>query len=456
MPDTFISYAHLDNNPIPGKEDGWVSHLANQLKVEVKRQRRPCLYDLWRDQRMRGNDSITPEIEQQVRDSKTLLIILSNSWINSSWCKKELEIFCKTHKKLEKRIFVVEISDIKKKPKRLRDLLGYRFWHRTNQNRPRQLGCYSTTHKTDNIYTDQMSDLSYDIASNLQKIDEVKTTETTETTETTVYVAPSCHNLNGERRQLINELKQFKIEILPRNNNEDEDFDKNLEQCSHFIQLLNTNSLLGIPQKQLTKAQKSTKHIMQWHDYNLDYSNVDRDQEALLEGTKINTEPFTDFIRLVRDTVLPEQTNEKNEVARQDNTDMMIYIHACPEDITSAQKLATELAKKDFGVTFPDYNLGKKVRKSIERGYQQSNFILVLQKNSPNSLVADLLADAHQQTKGLNPTPPILVCRSDIREILTFTPPRARTLSCNNNFNKDCLEKFLHRMDSMGVKNEQS
>ena len=68
--DVFISYAHQDDQAVPG-EVGWVSQFEANLKAYLAKsyRREPRL---WRDRRLRGNQDFDEEIQEQLLNSAVL------------------------------------------------------------------------------------------------------------------------------------------------------------------------------------------------------------------------------------------------------------------------------------------------------------------------------------------------------------------------------------------------
>ena len=60
--DIFISYAHVDNKPLPGVEHGWVTNFVEALKITLaKEMGRNDKFSLWMDyEKLRGNHALTP------------------------------------------------------------------------------------------------------------------------------------------------------------------------------------------------------------------------------------------------------------------------------------------------------------------------------------------------------------------------------------------------------------
>src|SRR5512134_3241614 len=94
--DLFISYAHRDNQPVPGiNKPGWVQILYACVKRELgfRLGRDPSL---WMDSAdLRHGEAVSKQLIEKVQKSRALLIILSRSYLNSEWCRKERNEFLK-------------------------------------------------------------------------------------------------------------------------------------------------------------------------------------------------------------------------------------------------------------------------------------------------------------------------------------------------------------------------
>lgn len=447
MPDIFVSYAHVDDQPFANQEQGWITHFTHHLRGELSRRLgRKDNYSFWKDFRLRGNDAVTPEIEQQVKAAKTLLILFSQGWMASPWCQKELELFRQSHPDVSGRIFAVELEHFRQedKPAILQDLLCYPFWRLTGKEHSLPLG-YPVPQITDTAYVERLVNLSYDLASTLQT-----TQLAQEPPQATVYVAPVNDSLYSQRQSVISELRQFGIESLPRNNLLDADMDKALAQCSHFVQLLDANHVFGIPCNQHLIAEVAKKPILQWRDPKLDYSggHVPEEQRRLLEGKTVIAAPLSDFIRMVREAVLPKPKPPDEETPKV-NGEQMVFVHASQDDLERARGVAKNLQKRGYGIALPRYQgEPERIRKSIQRGYQCCDVLLLVYQKAPAELVEDYLSEAKVQTLQRDTKPPILLCQGDDAEELYFIPPGVKPLVCQGDFDQHCLEQFLAEVEA--------
>jgi hypothetical protein len=74
--DIFVSYAHVDDQPLPPASQDWLTTLTNCIKTRLAQKLgRNDAYALWMDHELRGGQPITPEILQKVRRSAILLVV---------------------------------------------------------------------------------------------------------------------------------------------------------------------------------------------------------------------------------------------------------------------------------------------------------------------------------------------------------------------------------------------
>ena len=60
----FISYAHIDNQPLTSEQQGWITRFHKSLEALLSmRMGRKAL--IWRDEKLQGNDIFADKITQQ-------------------------------------------------------------------------------------------------------------------------------------------------------------------------------------------------------------------------------------------------------------------------------------------------------------------------------------------------------------------------------------------------------
>lgn len=300
-------------------------------------------YDLWQDFRLQGNNAITPEIETQVRAAQVLLVFLSSGWLASEWCQKELRLFCDEPNDIKNRIFVIELDPLSReeKPETFHDLLSYPFWFKNEQDKIRQLG-FPVPKNSDADYYDRLIDLSSDIAQQLKNIQSGAATGTLPfTPKATIYVAPVNDALYSLRASLINELKQYHIAVVPDKNAITANIATELARCSHFVQLLNADRTMGIPQQQLAIAEEVGKPVMQWRDpqLNIAVDSINPEHKQLLKHKTVIVAALSDFIRMVRETVCPKEKPIDDAESTVSPCQKMVFVHTGQEDYHHAQRI---------------------------------------------------------------------------------------------------------------------
>ncbi len=90
--DIFISYAHNDDDVFAPEQWGWVTRLHQDLEQRVRNHLGSDVR-LWRDCEIRNNEDFTKKILHRLMRTATFLSVLSPSFMQRDWCKRELESF---------------------------------------------------------------------------------------------------------------------------------------------------------------------------------------------------------------------------------------------------------------------------------------------------------------------------------------------------------------------------
>ena len=170
----FISYAWVDNEVLPGADNGWVSTFVDGLRKCLARElgRRDEAERLWLDyEQMRGNESVTPTILAHLEASRTLVLILSNGYVASDWCLQELDTFAKQVGTDSGRIFVVQMSQLNQgEPEALRDLVKYSFCYQDEKTHEPCTRWFPGIDITDREYSWAQQRLARDLAAKLREL----------------------------------------------------------------------------------------------------------------------------------------------------------------------------------------------------------------------------------------------------------------------------------------------
>ena len=179
--DFFVSYASVDNDPVPSADRGWVATLVNILTsgsgLAGKLGRREA-FTWWLDeQHLRGNHEVDQHIPDQVKRSALLLVVLSPGYAASQFCLLELESFLASTGVSAERLFIIYKEQLVEQrhpmPEGLRRPRKYKFWELDKNNKPRVLGWPQPLYNNpeDRPYFLMIEDICKDMA---EKLDDLK------------------------------------------------------------------------------------------------------------------------------------------------------------------------------------------------------------------------------------------------------------------------------------------
>jgi hypothetical protein len=221
--DLFISYAHLDNQPLTPEQQGWVSQFHKSLEQALAY----CMGHkaaIWRDQKLSGNDIFANEIVEQLAKVAILVSVLSPSYVESEWCRKEVEEFCKAAEQNGKIVVGNKpriIKVIKRPPKSqehlppfMRDVLGYDFYVYKDDS-PLELDP-SWGPDLAQQYTRKIVKLADDIAQLIERLHGTTSCATpVSTPKPAVYLGQCSHDRKEDREHLLSDLKCHGYLVFP-------------------------------------------------------------------------------------------------------------------------------------------------------------------------------------------------------------------------------------------------
>jgi hypothetical protein len=133
----FISYAHIDDQPLTTGEKGWITRFHATLKA-ILSMRMGREAKIWRDDKLQGNDVFSDEIVGRFKQSAVLVSIVTSRYLNSEWCTREAREFCQSAQQTgglvvhnKSRVFKVIKAPVDTQealPAPMKDILGYEFF----------------------------------------------------------------------------------------------------------------------------------------------------------------------------------------------------------------------------------------------------------------------------------------------------------------------------------------
>lgn len=224
--DLFISYAHIDNEPIPPFE-GWISRFHETLEAFVS-MRMGGEVNIWRDGKLSGNDVFSDEIIDQFQKTAILVSVLSPRYVQSEWCSREMREFCEVADKSlgvvvnnKSRVFKVIKTPVDGEdtlPEIARQILGYEFYKMEKGKAPLELDpAYGEEFAQ--AYNRKIGQLAWDIKELLEKLrsgsEPASEPQDSQSALPKVYLAECSYNRAQEREKIESELKAFGYQVLP-------------------------------------------------------------------------------------------------------------------------------------------------------------------------------------------------------------------------------------------------
>ena len=219
--DVFISYAHLDNQPLTAGAQGWVSDFHEALckrlgEVWGKAPR------VWRDPKLQGNDIFAAELAGRYEDAAVLVSVITPRYVESDWCQRELAGFWEAAEHSggavlgsKARVFKVVKTPVEREriPAPVQPLLGYEFYRlQPGSGRPLEFNkVYGSDAERD--FWVRLNDLAYDVADLLKLLEPSGTPPAA--ARPTAYLAATTSAQQPQHDALRRELLRRGYGVLP-------------------------------------------------------------------------------------------------------------------------------------------------------------------------------------------------------------------------------------------------
>jgi hypothetical protein len=230
----FISYAHIDDQPLTPGEKGWISRFHTTLK-KILDMRMGGEAKIWRDEKLQGNDVFSNEIVAQFNQSAALVSIVTPRYLHSEWCTREAREFCQSAERSgglvvgnKSRVFKViktpvEADESEALPAHMKDLLGFEFFTYEDGAALELDPSYGPEYSQ--RYLKKIALLAQDIARLLKSLqaeggasksdDGNIPSEPPAPSKPAVYLAECSHDRKQERELVEGELKRLGYPVLP-------------------------------------------------------------------------------------------------------------------------------------------------------------------------------------------------------------------------------------------------
>jgi hypothetical protein len=469
--DLFVSYAHVDDQPLESEGTGCVTTLVNNLKILLAQKLgRAESISLWMDHQLPGHVELTPEIESKLGESAALLIVLSPAYLASTWCMKEMRFFSNAIRRsggrAGARIFVVEYDQVER-PQELVDLKGYRFWAKDPLGRStRTLGIPRPVPE-DRGYYDQLCDLQHDLAEALTRrkadADDVPMPHGAGD-RPVVFLAEVTDDLDDQHEEVRRYLLQAGLAVVPEGIylRDPDAFraaaEGDLVRAKLFVQLLS-----GLAGKRLSGESQtivSLQHecaigcgvpILQWHARDLDLASVARpDHRARLEGQSVIAADLQEFKSLVVQKVR-ELTATKPAAPKADhNADTLVFVNAEEADLDLANRIGSLLFRHGIGYVVPERSRRPaEARKALERNLLNCDGLVLVHGTNPDWVLEQMIRFRKIKPKRELPVKAIGICDGPPpdKEERHFGLPGLRIIDCRHGLDEDGLNQFANSLN---------
>lgn len=469
--DVFISYAHLDDDPLTGSEVGWVTNLADNLRKMLAQKLGSKDCDVWMDHELSATEAITPQLLQNVQQTAILLVILSPGYLNSTWCEREKSAFLKLIRHEDKsRFFIVErdmIEDVER-PKEFSDLKRFQFWEAIRPGEATRIFGFS---RPDEDFFRKLNDLATDLKRKLIRlhqsplappppgISDAPRSVFEPPKQPCAFLALVTDDLERERDGVSRYLDQFGIRVVPKScyplepNAFRKSLEQDLAQASLFVQLLSSTAgpkPLDLPQgyrrfqHEIAVSQK--KKIMQWRSPALDISEiVDSEHRDFLHLETVRAENLEDFKREVRRLLL--ETPKPSADFPEDHLNTLVFVDPEAVDRPLGEQVCSILDKYGAEWVMPgDYQNPTEMRNQLEKYFGDCDAIIVIYGDTTREWVVGQLMECRKALARVSRAKPALAVFEgppNEKQPLDMMLRDMRVLNCRAGCSETEIRNFL-------------
>ncbi len=214
----FISYAHIDNEPLEPGQPGWVSRFHAVLKTRLS-QRLGEPARLWRDDKLRGDDVFGDEIRAQLPRAALLVSILSPRYVRSDWCTAEVDGFAAAasatqvqNKTRVVKVLKTPLAPGDRMPPVFERTLGHPFYKDEGERQVEIDPAFGDDARQE--FLRRVSDLAVEMADNLRALADAPVAPPAAGGQV-VFVAECGRDLQAVRAQLVTDLRLHGHTVLP-------------------------------------------------------------------------------------------------------------------------------------------------------------------------------------------------------------------------------------------------
>lgn len=483
--DIFISYAHLDNQPLMRDAEGWVSQFHRALEVRID-QLLGRKSTVWRDPKLQGNDYYEDTIVDTLPMAAVLVSVFTPRYVHSASCTTELGQFCETLKNNgglrfhdKTRIFKVLKTPVPldEQPEDIRDFLGYEFFKvDTVTGRVREFN-QVFGHEAEREFWIRLDDLAQDLCQLLRWLEHespVTASGVMPGLKDTVYLASCSSDVRDRYDDVKRDLIAHNYRVVP-----DRPLPLDTEQLKPVLQEYIQQSRLSIHiiGESYGIVPDGTDHsIIQLQneaamarEEDADFSRLiwippgletkDSRQERFIEelrsdpriqsGADLLETPFEDLNTQIHNILAPVNVDDNIEKKPRVPTEVQsIYLMCDARDVKNVTPVADCLFDLGCEVVLPAFQGDEaEVRADHEENLRGADGVLIYY-GSPNELWLRNKLRERRKSAGLGRTKElkataILIAPPNTEQEQWFRTHEARVIHQPEAFSSELLEPFL-------------
>ncbi|MFN0053892.1 MAG: toll/interleukin-1 receptor domain-containing protein [Planctomycetales bacterium] len=402
--DVFISYATVDDRPA---KNGWVSAFVKYLDESLSAafgQRNPDR--IWFDRSNIDEEaSLTEQIRTKVQKSACMVVILSQGYAKSQWCRQEREAFLAAvagQPEADRRLFLIDIGNLdqKDRPQEFCDKRGRLFYvqppNTTDVIDREPLGFpipdpEKKEHKEFFGQVDQLARALHERVSKLPGATQVAPAVKAHA-GVTLFVAESADDVAEEREEVVRFLSDH-FHVLPaidaplpsRWDQWQAAVDEGLKEATLFIQVLGAlpgRKIVGSDQKlviaQFERAQAAGKRIVAWRKGGAETIADERLKE--LASAAEFCGPIAEFQSEVKRIAVPPPPPKiiERPAFCGDEPPPLVFIQAGVEDQSQAEELSNLLSELNCYTATPLIDgPPEKIREDLEANLAECDGLIL-------------------------------------------------------------------------------
>jgi hypothetical protein len=456
--DVFVSFASADNRPVAASQEGpgWVASLIERLNILLgQKLGRKDWGELWCSS-TQPDAELSPEVVRRLAQGAMLLVVISDAYLASPTCQRELDVFLRSLKEADEvvdRVVVVMRDDIDRQlwPEGLRHLLAHElFVHAGNGNvqepRVRRLAI------DDRMYSTRVDDLSSELAIRLQRRRTLAETGSL-AKESRVFLGVVTENLEILRDGVKRYLVQDGFRVLPecRYPRDGAEFRKatlaDLERSILFVQLLSPGALKqneDLPQGydglQYECAKALDKPVLRWRSPDIDLSSIiDPVLRHAMTRENVVAVGLEEFKRKV-----VERANSLSTSERRSANGAYVVVNASDVDLQLASQVRDTLSRKGLAC---DVECREDIHlEDISASHPSFGGLLIVYGACPAIWVRQQLwryRKAMARSESLPPVCAVYEGPPPAKDELRFSLPTMKLIDGRSSFDESALDPFI-------------